>query len=73
MTTTGAKAVIPIHFDDLTRPFGEVVPFPKVLDNIEKTAGWLESFRDTWDLDVKLLKPEFGRPVAVHEPPAPST
>ena len=73
VTTTGATAVMPMHFDDFTRPFGEVVPFPKVLDNIEKTAAWLESFRDTWDLDVTLVKPEFGRPVAVYEPPAPAT
>ena len=73
VTTTGATAVMPMHFDDFTRPFGEVVPFPKALDNIEKTAEWFESFRDTWDVDVKLLKPVFGHPVAVHEPPAPST
>ena len=63
---------MPMHFDDFTRPFGEVVPFPRVLDNIETTAGWFENFRDTWDVGVKLYLPEFGRPVAVSEPP-PST
>jgi len=73
VTTTGAKAVIPMHFDDFTRPFGEVVPFPRVLDNIETTATWFESFRDTWDTEVKLYKPEFGRPVAVQAPPPSST
>jgi L-ascorbate metabolism protein UlaG (beta-lactamase superfamily) len=73
VTTTGAKAVIPMHFDDFTRPFGEVVPFPAVLDNIETTATWFESFRDTWDTSVKLYKPEFGRPIAVQPPPPSST
>ena len=72
VTTTGARAVMPMHFDDFTRPFGEVVPFPRVLGNIETTAGWFENFRDTWDVGVKLYLPEFGRPVAVSEPP-PST
>lgn len=72
VTTTGAKAVMPMHFDDFTRPFGEVVPFPRVLDDIETTSGWFESFRDTWDTDVQLYKPEFGRAIAVY-PAAPST
>jgi L-ascorbate metabolism protein UlaG (beta-lactamase superfamily) len=73
VTTTGAKAVVPMHFDDFTRPFGEVVPFPKVLDNIETVARWFESFRDTWDTEVVLYKPEFGRPIAVQAPPPSST
>jgi L-ascorbate metabolism protein UlaG (beta-lactamase superfamily) len=73
VTATGAKAVMPMHFDDFTQPFGVVVPFPRVLDNIEITAGWFESFRKTWDVEVDLYKPVFGRPVAVRQPPPPST
>jgi L-ascorbate metabolism protein UlaG (beta-lactamase superfamily) len=73
VTTTGAKAVIPMHFDDFTRPFGEVVPFPKALDNLETTATWFESFRDTWDIDVQLFKPVFGRRIAVYESPDSTT
>ncbi|HSG97251.1 MAG TPA: MBL fold metallo-hydrolase [Woeseiaceae bacterium] len=73
VTTTGARVVVPMHFDDLTRPFGEVVPFPRVLDDIEATSEWFEEFRDTWDVDVRLLKPELGRPIAVYEPPDSST
>jgi L-ascorbate metabolism protein UlaG (beta-lactamase superfamily) len=73
VTKTGAHAVVPMHFDDFTRPFGEVVPFPRALDDIETTARWFESFRDTWDLDVVLYKPGFGRPIAVQPPPPSST
>jgi L-ascorbate metabolism protein UlaG (beta-lactamase superfamily) len=73
VTTTGAKAVVPMHFDDFTRPFGEVVPFPRVLDDIETAARWFESFRDTWDTGVKLYKPEFGRAISVQPPPPSST
>ena len=73
VTATGANAVMPMHFDDFTRPFGEIKPFPKFLDNIEKTAVWFEEFRDTWDTDTKLYKPEFGRPIAVYAEPSSST
>ncbi len=73
VTATGAKAVMPMHFDDFTRPFGEVVPFPRVLDDVETAAGWFESFRETWDTEVQLYKPVFGRPVAVYQQPPPST
>lgn len=73
VTTTGARAVIPMHFDDFTRPFGEIVPFPRVLDDIETTATWFESFRDTWDTEVTLYKPVFGRAVAIQAPPSSST
>jgi L-ascorbate metabolism protein UlaG (beta-lactamase superfamily) len=73
VTTTGSQAVIPMHFDDFTRPFGEVAPFPRFLDDIETTSRWFESFRDTWDTEVVLYKPEFGRKIAVQAPPPPST
>jgi len=73
VTSTGAKAVMPMHFDDFTRPFGEITPFPKVLDNVEKTAIWFEKYRDTWDQDTKLYKPEFGKPIAVFAQPSSST
>jgi L-ascorbate metabolism protein UlaG (beta-lactamase superfamily) len=66
VTTTGAKAVMPLHFDDFTKPFGEIVPFPRFLDDLEKTARWFEEFRDTWDTDTTLYKPVFGTPVAVY-------
>ena len=73
VTTTGAKAVIPMHFDDFTKPFGEIVAFPRFLDDIEKTADWFEEFRDTWDTDTTLYKPAFGKPVAVYSPVTSST
>lgn len=73
VTATGAKAVMPMHFDDFTAPFGTIVPFPRILDNIETTAGWFETFRDTWDVDTKLYKPSFGRRIAVYTEPSSST
>ncbi len=73
VTATGAKAVVPIHFDDFTMPFGEVVPFPRFIDNVETATGWFESFRDTWDVETKLYLPEFGRKMAVYAEPSSST
>jgi L-ascorbate metabolism protein UlaG (beta-lactamase superfamily) len=73
VTTTGATAVMPVHFDDFTRPFGDVVPAPRFLDDIEQTAEWFEAFRDTWDQGTKLYKPEFGRKIAVYAEPSSST
>ncbi len=73
VTATGARAVMPMHFDDLTLPFGEIVPLPKVLDNIETTAEWFEQFRDTWDVETRLYKPAFGRRMAVYTDTSSST
>lgn len=73
VTKTGARAVAPIHFDDFSHAFGEVVPFPKVLDNLDTTVEWFEAFRDTWDIDTELYLPRFGQPIAVYGEPSSST
>lgn len=73
VTATGARSVYPVHFDDFTRPFGEIAPAPRFLSDFTTTANWLEAFRDTWDTDTELFLPEFGRPIAVYPPPAPET
>ena len=70
VTTTGAKTVYPIHFDDFTRPFGEVVPGPRFLGSIEKTAEWFRDFQETWDSDTNILLPEFGKPIALYASPS---
>jgi L-ascorbate metabolism protein UlaG (beta-lactamase superfamily) len=70
VTATGSHSVYPIHFDDLTRPFGEVILSPRVVDDFEKTAEWLLQFRNRWDNDASLFMPEFGKPIAIFSQPA---
>ncbi len=70
VTATGSHSVYPIHFDDFTKPFGEVVLAPRIIDNFEKTAGWLVEFTHRWDSDTSLFLPEFGNPIAVFSQPA---
>lgn len=70
VTTTGADHVFLVHFDDFTRPFGEVTPFPRALQNIVEVADWLQEIRDTWDKDTRLYLPEFGKAVILY-PQAP--
>lgn len=69
VTATGSHSVYPIHFDDFTRPFGEIVLAPKFIDNFTKTASWLEEFRKRWDRDTTLFMPEFGKPIAIFSQP----
>ena len=71
VTSTGAKRVIPMHFDDYTRPFGEIVLGPRVLDNFVDSAQWLDEIRDTWDNDARLHLPVFGQKVVLYPPAAP--
>ena len=70
VTTTGSHSVYPIHFDDFTKPFGEVVLPPKIIDNFETTAQWLVEFQRRWDSDTSLFMPEFGKPIAIFSQPA---
>ena len=73
VTATGAHTVYPIHFDDFTRPFGEIELPPRIIDNFEKTASWLDEFRRRWDSDTALLIPEFGKPIAIFLNSEPSS
>jgi len=73
VTNTGARAVYPIHFDDFTKPFGTVVPAPKFLGNLQKTAHWFNAFRDKWDQETQIFLPEFGKPIPLYAQPSSST
>ena len=71
VTSTGAKRVIPIHFDDYTRPFGQIELSPRILDNFVDSAKWLDEIRATWDNDARLHLPVFGEQLVLYPPPAP--
>lgn len=71
VTSTGAKRVLPIHFDDYTRPFGTIELGPRVLDDFVDTARWLEDIRKTWDIDTRLHLPEFGKRLVLYPPETP--
>lgn len=70
VTATGSHSVYPIHFDDFTNPFGEVLLPPKFIDNFETTAIWLREFQQRWDRETSLFMPEFGEPIAIFTQPA---
>lgn len=70
VTTTGSHSVYPVHFDDFTRPFGDVLLPPKFINNFETTAQWLVEFQRRWDSDTSLFMPEFGKPIAIFSQPA---
>jgi len=70
VTATGSHSVYPIHFDDYLNPFGTVILPPKIIDNVETTAKWLNEFRLRWDRETSLFMPEFGVPVAIFAQPA---
>jgi L-ascorbate metabolism protein UlaG (beta-lactamase superfamily) len=71
VTATGAKRVFPVHFDDHTRPFGEIELIPSVLDNFVNMAKWLQEFRETWDSDTLLFLPVFGEPLVLYPEESP--
>lgn len=71
VTTTGAKRVFPVHFDDFTKPFGTVELFPKFIDNFTRSAKWLEKFRNTWDTDTRLQIPVFGQATVLYPDESP--
>ncbi len=71
VTATGAKFVFPIHFDDYTRPYGEIQLMPKVLDNFAITVQWFEEFTAAWDVDTQLFMPVFGQPIVLYPAASP--
>ncbi len=70
VTATGVGSIYVVHFDDFTRPLGDIVPAPRVAGDLETNAEWFAAFRDRWDKDVALILPEFGVPMALYTQPS---
>lgn len=66
VTATGATRVIAIHHDDFTAPFGEVRLFPDALDNVVRTAGWIDELLAEQDDAVSIELPPFGKPIILY-------
>ena len=73
VTATGAKTVVPVHFDDYTRPFGNIVLAPKILDDFSVTAKVLQESRKSWDADTQLFMPSFAVPMPLTIKAGPET
>ena len=71
VTSTGAKRILPIHFEDYTRPFGTIELGPRILDNFVDSAAWLDEIRTTWDNDARLHLPVFGEQLVLYPPATP--
>lgn len=69
VTRTGAKRVFPIHFDDFTRPFGEVALFPGIVDEVLVTAEWLDEMAVEADKPIEIRRLPFGQPVDLFPEP----
>jgi L-ascorbate metabolism protein UlaG (beta-lactamase superfamily) len=66
VTATGVKRLIAVHFDDFTAPFGEVVLFPNLADEVIKTAGWIDDLIAAEKGNVTIELPPFGEPIELY-------
>lgn len=66
ITKVGAHRVFPVHYDDFTRPFGEIQLFPKVLDDVVQTAEWINEIAVAGDSPVEIKLLPFGQAIALY-------
>jgi L-ascorbate metabolism protein UlaG (beta-lactamase superfamily) len=64
--STGATRVFPVHYEDFTQPFGEVLLFPDVVDDLPKTAKWLDELAADRRHPVSISRLPFGQAVAIY-------
>jgi L-ascorbate metabolism protein UlaG (beta-lactamase superfamily) len=62
---TGATRVYPVHYEDFTKPFGELQLFPDIVDEVVLTAGWINEFAVDKKHPVSVSTLPFGQPVAI--------
>jgi len=72
VTATGASRVYPVHFDDFTRPFGELALFPRFVDDTATTASWLRGFAGDAKPPVEIRLPPLGRPIRLFDAEDPA-
>lgn len=64
---SGADRVYPVHYDDFTKPFGEIALFPKVVDDVARTATWIDELAADTNYPVTVERLPFGQPVAIFD------
>lgn len=66
VAATGVERLIAVHFDDFTAPFGEVVLFPKLADDVIATTGWIDELLAEQEGNVTIELPPFGEPIELY-------
>ncbi len=66
---TGASRVYPIHFDDYTRPFGELALLPDIIDDVVQTGRWIDKLTADEQGSVTIRRLPLGRPVVLFPEP----
>jgi L-ascorbate metabolism protein UlaG (beta-lactamase superfamily) len=68
---TGARRVIPIHWDNFTRPLGEPLqPLPHLFDDFDKTLAFLEQRADATGVTLQLMNAWTATDPFPGQPPA---
>jgi L-ascorbate metabolism protein UlaG (beta-lactamase superfamily) len=63
VAATGATRALAIHYDDFTRPFGDVQLLPDVADRAVESSHWLSEFAQESGVDIE--RPPFGIPLTL--------
>ncbi|MCI0518347.1 MAG: MBL fold metallo-hydrolase [Woeseiaceae bacterium] len=66
VTKVGARRLFPVHYDDFTRPFGEIRLFPAVVDDAVQTSGWINEIASAEETPVEIRLLPFGQPIALY-------
>ena len=64
VTATGADRVLAIHFDDFTKPFGDIQLFPDVADTVLEASHWINEIAGADG--VRIARPPFGIPISLY-------
>jgi L-ascorbate metabolism protein UlaG (beta-lactamase superfamily) len=66
VTATDASRVIAVHHDDYMEPLGVVKLMPNMLDNVVRTAGWLDEIIEESGSAVTIELPPFAEPMILY-------
>ena len=63
---TGAQRVYPVHYDDFAKPFGEISLFPRIADDVVRTADWINDIAIASEVEVDIQRLPFGQRIVLY-------
>jgi L-ascorbate metabolism protein UlaG (beta-lactamase superfamily) len=66
VTQVGARRLFPIHYDDFTKPLGDIELFPDILDKVVETAGWIDDLAAGSEFPVAVERLPFGEAIVLY-------